>query len=160
MVKRIKLYTGFTLIELMVTLSILAILASIAFPLVQLNMQRQKEQELSTALRQIRAAIDAYKKASDEGRIKRNANDSGYPQTLDFLVDGVENIQDVKKSKIFFLRKIPRDPMLTENSSKDGGWGKRSYASTADDPKEGGDVFDIYSKSQDIGLNGVPYREW
>ncbi|NOU25004.1 MAG: type II secretion system protein [Methylotenera sp.] len=151
---------GFTFIELMVTLAILALLASIATPLVQVSMQRTKEQKLTESLRQIREAIDAYKKASDEGHIKKSAEESGYPATLSLLVDGVEDIKDPKRRKIFFLRKLPQDPIQDEVKDGDDNWGKRSYQSPADDPKEGDDVFDVYSTSNELGLNGVAYREW
>lgn len=138
----------------------MALLASIAAPLVQVSMQRSKEQKLNESLRQIREAIDSYKKASDEGRIKKNADESGYPPSLSFLVDGVEDIKDPKRRKIFFLRKLPQDP--TSDYLVDGAdnWAKRSYQSTSDDPKEGDDVFDVYSTSNGVGLNGVAYREW
>lgn len=151
---------GFTFIELMVTLAILALLASIAAPLVQVSMQRSKEQKLNDSLRQIREAIDSYKKASDEGRIKKSADESGYPPSLSLLVDGVEDIKDPKRRKIYFLRKLPKDP--TQDDLKEGtdNWGKRSYQSASDDPKEGEDVFDVYSTSSEVGLNGVAYREW
>ena len=151
---------GFTFIELMVTLVILGVLASIAMPLVQVNIQRHKEQKLSDSLRQIREAIDAYKKASDEGRVRKSIDESGYPASLSMLVDGVEDIKDPKRNKIFFLRKLPRDPMQSDMNEAFDNWGKRSYQSTAVEPKEGDDVFDIYSTSSDIGLNGVAYREW
>lgn len=152
---------GFTLIELVITVAIVAILASVAVPLAQVTVQRNREQELRASLRQIREAIDAYKQAADEGKIAKSANDSGYPHSLGELVEGVENIKDPKKAKLYFLRRIPRDPMA-EDSKLDAGetWGKRSYASPADDPQEGEDVFDIYSLSKGAGLNGVAYREW
>lgn len=153
-----RLY-GFTFIELMITLVILAILASVAMPLVEVSMQRTKEQKLNDNLRQIRLAIDAYKVAADEGRINKRADESGYPPSLNSLVDGVEDIKDAKRRKIFFLRKLPMDPM-SENQGNVENWGKRSYQSTSDNPKEGIDVFDVYSTSNEIGLNGVPYREW
>ncbi|NOU26025.1 MAG: type II secretion system protein [Methylotenera sp.] len=151
---------GFTFIELMATLIILAVLASVAVPLVQVNMQRSKEQRLNESLRQIREAIDAYKKASDEGHIKKSADESGYPSTLSVLVDGVEDIKDPKRRKIYFLRKLPVDPTLDEIKAGEENWGKRSYQSAYDDPKEGDDVFDVYSTSSGAGLNGVPYRDW
>lgn len=152
--------TGFTFIELMVTLAIMALLATIAVPLVQVTMQRNKEQNLMQSLRQIREAIDVYKKAADEGRIKKSADESGYPKTLLLLVAGVEDIKDSKRRKIFFLRKLPQDPVQDASNDDVDNWGKRSYQSTADDPKEGDDVFDVYSTSSGVGLNGVPYREW
>jgi general secretion pathway protein G len=149
--------SGFTLIELLVTLALLSVLATIVVPLTRVQVQRQHEQELRLALREIRAAIDAYKRASDEGRVLVRAGATGYPQTLDILVEGVEDRRDLKRRKLFFLRRIPRDPF----DEVDGpGWGLRSYASDASDPKEGADVYDVYSRSGLDGLNGVPYRQW
>ena len=145
---------GFTLVELLVVVAIVALLASIAAPLAEMSWQRGKEQELRHALRQIREAIDAYKRASDEGKIERKADASGYPPNLTVLVDGVEGKSDPEKSKIFFLRRVPRDPMTGED------WGLRSYATPANDPQPGKDVYDVYSRSDEIGLNRVPYREW
>ena len=123
-------------------------------------MQRSKEQRLGTSLRQIREAIDAYKKASDEGHIKKSDEESGYPPSLSILVDGVEDTKDPKRRKIYLLRKLPLDPILDDIKDGEDSWGKRSYQSANDDPKEGDDVFDVYSTSNGVGLNGVPYREW
>lgn len=152
---------GFTLIELMVTLAILAVLVTVVVPLADVIVQRSKEQELRLALRQIRDGLDAYKRASDEGRITKSIDDSGYPESLEKLVDGIVDIKDPKKRKIFFMRRIPRDPMYENRSASPAEtWGKRSYQSTANDPQEGEDVFDVYSLSNNIGLNGIPYKEW
>ena len=145
---------GFTLVELLVVVAIVALLASIAAPLAEMSWQRGKEQELRHALRQIREAIDAFKRASDEGRIERKADASGYPSNLVALVEGVEDKSDPQKSKIFFLRRVPRDPMTGDD------WGLRSYASPASDPQPGKDVYDVYSRSDEVGLNRVPYRGW
>jgi len=145
---------GFTLIELLIVVAIVALLASIAAPLAELGYQRGKEQELRYALREIREAIDAYKRASDEGKIERKADASGYPPTLATLVEGVEEKTNPEKTKIYFLRRIPKDPLGGEE------WGLRSYASPADDPRDGKDVYDVYSRSEAVGLNKLPYREW
>lgn len=153
--------SGFTFIELLVTLAIVAVLASIVFPMAELNKQRERERELKAALREIRSALTAYKRAGDEGQIPRRANESGYPPTLMALVDGVENVKDPARNRIYFLRHIPRDPTFPDPTAPAHAmWGKRSYASPPDKPAEGTDVFDVYSRSAGVGLNGVPYREW
>jgi general secretion pathway protein G len=152
---------GFTLIELVITVAIVAILALGVLPLAEVTMQRTKESELRNALRHVREAIDAYKQASDEGRIPKRANETGYPRSLQLLVEGVEDAKDPKKSKIYFLRRIPRDPLAADNNIPAADtWGRRSYASPPEDPQPGDDVFDIYSLSAGTGLNGVRYREW
>lgn len=152
---------GFSLIELIVTLAIIGVLATIALPLAEVSVQRSKEQELRTALRQIREALDSYKQASDEGRISKSIDESGYPKSLEKLVEGVEDIKSPRHIKIYFLRQLPRDPMADSQSAlPQDSWGKRSYESSKDDPKEGNDVFDVYSQSKEIGLNGISYREW
>lgn len=152
---------GFTLVELMVTVAIVALLAGIALPLAELAVRRQKEQALHSALREIRAAIDAYKRAADQGRIRKSADQSGYPETLDALVLGVEDARSAEHEKIYFLRKLPRDPLFpqAEVPAADT-WGKRSYASPPDAPREGADVFDVYSLAPGTALDGVAYKDW
>lgn len=152
--------SGFTLIELLVTVAIVAILASVAMPLSELSHQRVKEQELRQSLREIRTAIDAYKQAVDEGRIQRSLDQSGYPTKLSVLVEGVTDARSPVSKKIYFLRRIPKDPFAVEADDRESSWGKRSYDSPADAPRKGRDVYDVYSLSDRIGLNGVPYREW
>lgn len=151
------------MIEVAVTAAIIALLASIAFPMAEVAVQRSKERELRAALWQVREALDAYKQAEEEGHILRKAGESGYPPSLQTLVDGVEDAKspDTAKPRIYFLRRIPRDPFIKGNDiPAEQTWGKRSYASPAADPKEGKDVFDVYSRASGTGLNGVPYREW
>lgn len=152
---------GYTFIEVVATLAIIAILTSIALPLAEVSAQRKKEEELRLTLRQIRDALDAYRQAGDEGRILRKAGDSGYPRTLQVLVDGVEDAKSPTGAKMYFLRRIPRDPFYSDPSVPAAQtWGKRTYASPPDAPREGDDVFDVYSFSPGTGLNGVRYREW
>lgn len=152
---------GFTLIELLVTLAILALLGTLVLPVAEVTLQRRDEQELRRALREIRHGLDAFKKAGDEGRIGKAADASGYPERLELLVEGVPDLRSAKQAKIFFLRRLPRDPFNRDADLPDAAtWGKRSYASEADEPKEGDDVYDVYSTSERIGLNGIPYNKW
>lgn len=152
---------GFTLVELMVTLAVLAVLATLAVPMAQVAVQRQKEQELRLALREVRAAIDAYKRAHDAGLVRRVVGASGYPPDLQVLVDGVENQRDPQRRKLYFLRRIPRDPMAPDDAVPAAEtWQLRAYASEPDEPQPGADVYDILSRSPQPGLNGVPYRQW
>ena len=152
---------GCKLVELRVTLASLALLGTVVLPVTQVTVQRKQEQELRHALREIRHAIDAYKKAYDEGRIARSLNSTGYPKSLEALVEGTPDLRSPKRAKLFFLRRVPRDPFGADSQQSDAEtWGKRSYASEATDPQEGEDVYDVYSKSERSGLNEIPYRKW
>ncbi len=155
-------HSGFTLIELVVTVAIVGLLASMALPMAEIAAKRNKEQELRTSLRQIRNALDSYKLAVDEGKIKTSVLQSGYPPSLKVLVEGVPDETDPdKKKKLYFLRRIPRDQMFNDSSKSDEeSWGKRSYESSADSPEEGDDVFDVYSMAPGVGLNGISYKNW
>jgi general secretion pathway protein G len=154
-----KAERGFTFIELMITLSILATLAMVAAPMAQVALQREKEHQLRTALIEVREAIDAYKRAADNGRIKLSIGDSGYPKRLEDLVTGVPDQRSPRKQNMYFLRRIPRDPFAPSETSG-GGWAMRAYASPPDNPSEGEDVFDISSRSGKMGLNGIPLKQW
>ena len=152
---------GFTLIELMIVLAVMALLATLVVPVAEVTVQRSREQELRLALREIRTAIDAYKKAVDEGRVPKKADATGYPETLEILVEGVDDAKDPKKRRIYFLRRLPRDPMHADTSVEPAQtWGKRSYESEPNEPREGKDVYDVFSRSTLVGLNGIPYNRW
>ena len=152
---------GFTLIELMVTATIVAVLATVALPLAEMTVKRNRENELRAALRVLRDAIDAYKQAADEGRVLKAADTSGYPPTLEVLVEGVVDARSAKKSRIYFLRRLPRDPMHPDPQVPAAQtWAKRSYDSPPGDVREGRDVYDVYSMSEAEGMNGIPYRQW
>jgi general secretion pathway protein G len=152
---------GFTLIEMVITVAIVGLLATAAMPLAQLAAQRSKEADLRASLRDIRNAIDAYKLASDQGRVETKLGDSGYPPTLQVLVDGVEDARSENKVKIYFLRRVPRDPFFPDGSTAAAEtWGLRSYESPPDTPQPGDDVYDVYSMTTGKGINGVPYHDW
>ncbi len=152
---------GFTLIELVIVVAIVGLLATVAVPLGKMAAQRVKEADLRTALRDLRTGIDAYKRAAEQGRIMVEADKTGYPPTLDDLVNGVDDAKDPNRAKIYFMRRLPRDPFYPDSAAPAGeSWGLRSYKSPASDPQPGDDVFDIHSFAKGVGLNGVPYREW
>lgn len=156
-----RLVQGFSFVELMMTLAIMGVLVLVCVPMAEVTVQRGRERELRSALMQIREALDAYKRAADQGRIEQRPGDSGYPRSLDELVTGVPDQRSPTRRTLYFLRALPGDPVV----QRDGGgavpaWGLRSYESTADNPKPGVDVFDVYSQSSKVGLNGVPYRQW
>ncbi|MFP5381173.1 MAG: type II secretion system protein [Gammaproteobacteria bacterium] len=152
---------GFTLIELVIAVAVVGVLALMAAPLLEVTAQRQKESELRTALRQIREAIDAYHRAVQEKRIESPADATGYPPDLERLAAGTADVSTPDGARIYFLRRLPRDPMNTDPTLKPAEtWGLRSYASPPDAPAPGDDVYDVYSLSDKTGLNGVPYRDW
>lgn len=148
---------GFTLIELLVTLAILAVLASLAFPTAVLLERRYKEQELRLSLHKIRQALDAYKQAVDAGVIKRESI-SGYPPNLTILVEGTTRTSG--GTKMYFLRRVPRDPFAKSEINPELSWGVRSYVSSPDQPKPGEDIYDVFSLSKESALDGSLYRSW
>ena len=158
--RRVKSSAGYTFVELLVVSAMLATLAAVALPLVQVTAQRQREMELRRALREMRDAIDRFKDAVDSGAIPQTelkpANE-GYPPDMETLVEGVEVANDATGRKLRFgLRRIPIDPMT---NSMD--WGLRSYQDKPDSTSWGRqNVFDVYSKSEATGLNGTRYKDW
>jgi general secretion pathway protein G len=143
---------GLTLVELIVTVAILAVLASAAVPIARFQVKRQRERELRYDLWTMRDAIDKYKDAADRGAFQTKVDSQNYPPDLQTLVDGV----DIQGKKVKFLRHIPVDPMTGDSE-----WGLRSMQ---DDPKSdsfgGQSVFDVYSKSPGTGLDGTKYTDW
>jgi general secretion pathway protein G len=154
---------GFSMIELIAVLAILSVLAWAAMPLAEIGRQREKERELKRALWEIRDAIDAYKHASDAARASTGSGDrsavSGYPPTLSALVVGVSDATAGGRMT-YFLRRVPRDPFAPEDLPPEATWGLRSFASPADRPAVGADVYDVYSRSDAVSLGGIPVRNW
>lgn len=146
---------GYTLTELVMVAAVLVILATAALPVVKFTNKRFKEAELRSALRSMRFAIDEYKRYSDAGLLPVDLGTEGYPKDLETLVEGVDLVGQVDK-KVRFLRRIPVDPMTGDTE-----WGLRSFQDDPDSTSWGGeDVFDVFSLSEGVGLNGVPYEQW
>jgi len=153
--------SGFTLIELVVTLALVGVVSLVSVPLFEITSTRLREAELRAALREIRTAIDAYKAAADAGVVPKSATDSGYPPSLDLLVQGIESSKANAGRRVAFLRRVPRDPFnLNPALAPSQQWNTRSYGSPPDDPQPGSDVYDVVSRSPRTGLNGVAYKEW
>lgn len=152
---------GFTYIELIFTVAIIALMATVVVPYVELSVTRKKEAELRYSLREIRTALDDFKTMVEKGNIALPLNASGYPPKLEVLVEGMPDVKDPQHKTIYLLRRIPKDPMYAGPVIPAADtWGTRSYDSPPDAPRSGADVFDVYSLSEEIGLNGVPYNEW
>jgi len=143
---------GLTLVELIVTIAVLAILAAGAAPIARFKVKRDKERELRYDLWTMRDAIDKYKDAADKGAFQTKVNSQNYPPDLETLVNGV----DVQGKKVRFLRRIPVDPMTGKAE-----WGLRSMQDDPNSDSYSGDsVFDVYSKSQGTALDGTKYSDW
>jgi general secretion pathway protein G len=143
---------GLTIVELIVTITILAILASAAVPIARVRVKREKERELRRDLWEMRDAIDKYKDAADKGGFQTKVDSNGYPPDLATLVKGV----DVQGKKVKFLRRVPIDPMTGKDD-----WGLRSMQDDSDSTSWGGQsVFDVYSQAQGTALDGTKYQEW
>ena len=143
---------GLTLVELIVTIAVLAILAAGAAPIARFKVKRDKERELRYDLWTMRDAIDKYKDAAEKGAFQTKVDSQNYPPDLETLVNGV----DVQSKKVRFLRHIPVDPMTGKAD-----WGLRSMQDDPTSDSYGGQsVFDVYSKSQGTALDGTKYSDW
>lgn len=152
---RLGRQAGFTLAELVMVAAIMVVLAGVALPVAKYTAKRSRETELRAALRDMRNAIDEYKRYSDVGLIPVDLGTEGYPSELEILVEGVDIVGQVDR-KAKFLRRIPIDPMTGKDE-----WGLRSFQDEPDATSWGGEnVYDVYSTSEGVGLNGVPYRKW
>jgi general secretion pathway protein G len=152
---------GFTLIELMVTVAIIAVLATLSLPVLEVSRQRAREADLRHALREIRTALDAYKAAAVAGDIDMAPEASGYPPSLEVLVQGAPYKDKQRKGRLYLLRSLPRDPMEPRaEQPAEATWALRSYSSEAADPQAGDDVYDVRSRSNKLGLNGAAYNTW
>ncbi len=151
---------GFTLVEMLTAMAIVAVLAMVAIPLAKVTIKRGREIELRRGLRIIRQAIDEYKKLADEDKFEFDEDTEGYPPDLQTLIEGVEVTESKDGSEVTrtvkFLRRIPRDPMTNSYD-----WGMRSYQDDFDSTSWGGEsVYDVYTRSQGIALDGTFYFEW
>lgn len=150
---------GYSLVELLIVLALLGVLAAAVAPLAQTAAQRERERELKRSLWEMRDAIDAYRRAVEGGLIAPSTDGSPYPPSLRALTQGVPDLHVVGRRHTF-LRRLPRDPFAAEQGSADASWGLRSYQSPPHRPQAGADVYDVYSRSELVGLNGVPLKDW
>jgi len=150
---------GFTFVELLVVATLMLILASAVMPLARVSVQREKEATLRRELREMRTAIDKFKDAADAGIVaatELKAGAENYPPDLETLVDGVAVNNDQSGRKLKFLRKIPIDPMTNSTD-----WGLRAYQDKPDSTSwAGGNVYDVYTKSDGKALDGTKYKDW
>lgn len=154
---------GFTLVELLVTLTLVGIVAASVLPLATVIEQRAKESELRKSLRVIRQALDDYKIAADAGKIDKPTGSQGYPPSLEVLATGVKqsSLMGVSAPPLFFLRRIPRDPFAEDQAvPPEKMWNIRAYGSKIGDYGGRGEVFDVASKSERVALDGTSYKDW
>lgn len=152
---------GYSLIELLVVMALLSILAGVALPLSEMVVQRERERELRRALWEIRDAIDAFRAARESGAIPGTQGQSTLPPDLNALTRAWPDARPGREgSTLRFLRRIPRDPFADPGLPAEATWGLRSYRSEAERPQPGEDVYDVYSLSPRVGLNGVPLARW
>ena len=149
---------------MIVVLAILGVLAAAGRPLLELTLRREREFALRDDLRRIRSAIDDYEQAVARGDLPRPKDAPPqlpvYPPSLRVLVDGVSTGDAPDSPRRYFLRRLPRDPFADPELTPEASWGLRSSDSPPDAPKAGRDVFDVYSRSEGVGLDGTPYRNW
>lgn len=145
---------GFTVAELVMVAALISILAGMAMPVAKYTVKRRKEAELRSALRQMRTAIDEYKRLSDQGMIPLTLGSEGYPPELEVLAEGIDLVGQETKRK--FLRKIPIDPMTNDQE-----WGLRSYQDEPDAKSWGGEnIWDVFSLSESVAIDGSEYKDW
>jgi len=145
--------SGFTLAEMVMVVALIALLSSMAIPVAKFTVKRRKEADLRLALRQIRTAIDEYKRLSDQGMIPVKIGGEGYPEDLEELVEGVEIVGQETKRR--FLRRIPVDPMTHDD------WVLRSYQDDPDATSWGGEnIYDVHTSSEGVAIDGTKYADW
>lgn len=155
---------GFTLIELMAVLAIVSVLALAAHPLQELVLRRTQEAALRKGLRELRSAIDEHRRAVESGLVARARDGSPYPPSLRSLVDGVPVVDGQRtpdaERRLYLLRRLPRDPFADAAGEPEETWGLRASSSPPHAPSPGADVFDVYSRSDRLALDGTRYRDW
>ncbi len=164
---------GLTLLEILVTMTIVVILASVAMPLSKVSAKRAQEVELRQHLRAIRSAIDTFKLewnrdgdallgpvcVKNKLTCKDVTSPYGYPKSLDMLL-GVKLTGEeatVRGTTIRrYLRVMPLDPLTGKVD-----WILRCYK---DRPKPsswcGEDVYDVMTQSEAAALDGTKYQDW